>query len=207
MHEGKSSNWLRLVDEETGLYNRLLLVHQLNESHARARRYDIPLSCILLRVNCWREVEEPVREDGDSSSVIRELAQFFIHNVRAGDILGRWAANEFLLITPFTPPKAAKLAVKKLSDKLENHEFRDLPGLKITIRAGVSGLPDDMGKVRYAESLPLIAHDRLEPIFRGECLAGNDSFAARDFELKESDKHNHNSCRAHASPARSPMWI
>ncbi len=148
MYEEKSSNWLRLVDEETGLYNRLLLVHHLNESHARARRYHIPLSCILLQVNWWREPEECIREDGDSSFVIRELAQFLIHNVRAGDILGRWAANEFLLITPFTPPRAAKLAVKKLSDKLGNHEFRDLPSLTITIRAGVSGLPDDERELR-----------------------------------------------------------
>lgn len=206
MHEGKSGNWLRLVDEETGLYNRLLLVHQLNESHARARRYDIPLSCILLRANWWRDMEKPIGEDGDSSSVIRELAQFLIHNVRAGDILGRWAANEFLLITPFTPPKAANLAVKKLSDKLENHEFLDLSGLTITIRAGVSGLPDDIGKVRYAESLPLIAHDRLEPIVRAECFAGESSFMAKDFDLGCSAEHNHGGFRAHASPTRSPMW-
>ncbi len=212
MREEKYSNWTNLVDKETGLYNRLLLVHHLNESYARARRYHIQLSCILLQANWWRGPEEYIRGDGEPSSVIRELAQFLIHNVRTGDILGRWAENEFLLLTPFTPPQAAKLAVKNLANYLRNHEFHDLPGLTIMIRAGISGLPDDMGKVRYAEYLPLIAHDRLKPIVRAECAAGDGSFTARELELGEfklgdSGKRNHGGHGAHASPARSPVWI
>ncbi len=184
MHKEKPGNWINLVDEETGLYNRLLLVHHLNESHARARRYHTPLSCILLQANWWRGPEEYIHEDGEPSSVIRELARFFIHNVRTGDILGRWGANEFLLLTPFTPPRAAKLAVKNLANNLRNHEFHDLPGLTFMIRAGISGLPDDMGKVRYAECLPLIAQERLEPIVRAERSTGDDSFTAREVELE-----------------------
>lgn len=184
MHGEKPSKWTNLVDEETGLYNRLLLVHHLNESHARSRRYHIPISCILLQAKWWRGPEEYIHEDGEPSSVIRELAQFLIHNVRTGDILGRWAANEFLLLTTNTPPKAAGLAVKNLANNLKNHDFRDLPGLTFMIRAGISGLPDDMGKVRYAEDLPLIAHDRLEPIARAKCSVGDDSFKAREFELE-----------------------
>ena len=182
--EEKYRNWTNLVDEETGLYNRLLLVHHLNESHARARRYRIPLSCILLQASWWRGPEEYIREEGEPASVIRELAQFLIHNVRTGDILGRWASNEFLLLTPFTPPQAAELAVKNLANSLGNHEIHNLPGLTIMIRAGISGLPDDMGKVRYAEYLPLIAHDRLEPIVRAESSTGDESFTAKELELE-----------------------
>lgn len=184
MHEEKPGNWTNLIDEETGLYNRLLLVHHLNESYAHARRYHTPLSCILLQASWWRGPEEYIHEVGEPSSVIQELAQFFIHNVRTGDILGRWAANEFLLLTPFTPPQAAGVAVKNLANNLRNHEFHDLPGLTFMIRAGISGLPGDMGIVRYAEYLPIIAHDRLEPIVRAECSAGDEGFTAREFELE-----------------------
>jgi len=205
MHNEKYGNWTNLMDEETGLYNRLLLVHHLNESHARARRYQIPLSCILLQANWWRGQEEYIRGDGEPSSVIQELAQFLIHNVRTGDILGRWAANEFLLVTPFTPPQAAELAVKNLANHLRNHEFHDLPGLTIMIRAGISGLPDDEGMVRYAEYLPPLAHERLESISRAERSDGDDSF--QEFEIDCEGKCVNGDCGAHDSPARSPLCI
>ena len=103
---------------------------------------------------------------GRPSSVIRELSQFLSCHVRAGDILGRWGESEILLLTPYTPPKAARLAVKNISKNLGNCEFLGLPGLTVSIRAGVSGLPDDESCVRYAEDLPLIAHDNLEYIFQ-----------------------------------------
>lgn len=171
MQEEKSGSWLRLVDEETGLYNRLLLVHHLNESHARARRHQIPLSCVLLQVNWWREPKKDIPEYGDSSSVIRELAHFLGRHVRAGDILGRWGYREILLVTHFTPPEAARQAVKKIAKNLVNCEFCDLPGLTVSIRAGISGIPDDASRIRYAEDFPLIAHDKLEYIFQTACLA------------------------------------
>ena len=207
MHEEKSSIWSKLVDEETGLYNRLYLVHHLNESYARARRYNTPLSCILLQTIWWRNLEEFIQEDSDPSSAIREIAQFLLQNVRTGDILGRWATNEFLLVTSCTPPKFARLVVKNLSKKLENYEFLDPPDLTVSFRAGVSGLPDDEYNVRYAENLPLIAHNNLEPIFQATPPVEEGCSATKDFKPEGSENRGSGGCRFQTPPARSPIWI
>lgn len=157
---------MKLVDDESGLYSRLHLIHYLNESYARARRYDIPLSCIMFQVIWWRGLEEYGHEKIASSQAIRELAHHLLLNVRTGDIIGRWSKNEYLLVSSCTPPKAVKAMAINLAKKLENYEFHALPGFSVSIRAGVSGLPDHEKRVRYAEDLPLIAHYNLGPIFQ-----------------------------------------
>lgn len=161
----KLNHWMQLVDEETGLYNRLFLVHFLNEAYARATRHETPLSCLMIQPRWWRGAEEINQYEPGFSSVLRDFGHFLLLNIRTGDILGRWAREEYLLVASYTSPVGARQVAGNLLRKLSEYEFHEMPDLTVSIRAGISGLPENRDRVRYAEDLPVIAQEDLQPIF------------------------------------------
>ncbi|MEE9273772.1 MAG: diguanylate cyclase [bacterium] len=175
MVSNSSREWVTLVDKESGLYNRLYLVHFLSEAFARARRYGGPLSCVLFRSAWWRGLEA-IGEGGDPpAAAVRALGRLLLAEVREGDILGRWARDEFLLVASNTPPAGARACAENIFGKIE--KFRPegkLKGLSLSLRAGIAGLPGD--QVRYAEDLPVLANERLLRAAReGEVLGAAES--------------------------------
>ena len=158
MHCGTSPAWVNLIDAESGLYNRLHLVHFLTEAFARARRYGGPLSCVLFRVSWWRGLEEIGAPPAEAVSA---LGRFLLLGVREGDILGRWSDREFLLVAPSTGREGAGRCRKKILDRLAGEPLKLEGGLSVSIRAGEAGLPEDGERLRYPEDLPLLAHERL----------------------------------------------
>ena len=159
--ESKSpKEWVHLIDEESGLYNRLSLIHHLNEAFARARRYQSALSCVLFRVRWWKGFDEVAPEKLGSPAPVRKLGRVLLLEAREGDILGRWGPNEFLLITSNTPQSGAEVCSRNILHKISELTFEEKAGgLSVSVRVGIAGIPD--AAVRYAEDLPLLAHDRL----------------------------------------------
>ena len=166
MYSDRASNWLKLVDEESGLYNRIYLIHYLTESFSRACRYGGPISCILFHAKWWRGVDDLRQEGCVLSGAVQELANFLLLNVRSGDILGRWARDEFLLVASGTPRKGLTALIEIISAKAEEFRFDCLPGMTAMIRAGIAGLPEDKRNIRHAEAMPILARERLRPCSR-----------------------------------------
>ncbi|MBI3126657.1 MAG: diguanylate cyclase [Candidatus Tectomicrobia bacterium] len=158
MHCGTSPAWVNLIDAESGLYNRLHLVHFLTEAFARARRYGGPLACALFRATWWRGLEE-MREL--PAGAVRSLGRFLLLGVREGDILGRWSEGEFLLVAPSTGREGARACLEKILGRLDAAPPALAEGWAVSLRAGEAGLPEDAERLRYPEDLPLLAHDRL----------------------------------------------
>ena len=150
--------WVNLIDEESGLYNRLYLVHFLTEAFARARRYGAPLGCVLFRASWWRGLEEAGRPP---AKAVNALGRFLLLGGREGDILGRWAEREFLLVTPSTGRASARVCQRKILDRLAGEPLKLESGLALSVRAGEAGLPEDAERLRYPEDLPLLARERL----------------------------------------------
>jgi len=155
------SHWVKLIDEESGLYNRLYLIHFLGEAFARARRYGTPLSCILFEARWWRGLEE-IRGAGEvPPAAIRRLGRGLLLGGREGDILGRWSNEEFLLVAPNTSLEGAGVFQQKALRQLVSARFEEAAGLVLALRAGAAGLPEDEAGLRYPEDLPLLARERL----------------------------------------------
>jgi len=170
MVSDRSNNWLKLVDEESGLYNRLYLIHYLTESFARARRYNAPISCLVIQAKPLHLSEEDPKSEVLSPSAVRALGGFLSSNIRTGDILGRWAADEFLLVASNTPPEGLHTLSEIISDKARTTPSNEPTDLAVSVHAGVAGLHDDEKIIRHAESMPLLARERLTPVFRtGQC--------------------------------------
>lgn len=166
MNENYGRKWLNLVDEESGLYNRLYLIHYLNEIFARSIRYDTPVSCLLIKSKWWAKSVDILPGGEYAVAALQVLASFLLHNVREGDILGRWSTDEFLLVASNTPIEGMDSFMGILSEKRDMIELESLPDMMVSIHAGAAGLPDDKKYLRYAEAMPLLAQERMTPIFK-----------------------------------------
>jgi len=99
---------LDLTDALTGLANPRALSKALNAQVTRSRRYGNPLSLALVHVEAVG-VETPV-PDG----VILSVSRFLRERFRWVDVIGRYTANNFMLILPETARESADELLTKI---------------------------------------------------------------------------------------------
>ncbi len=130
---------LAVTDPLTQCYNRLKLDQVLRYEVARTKRDKTPLSLILLDIDYFKKVNDTYgHQAGDS--VLVEMTQALLKNIRRTDILGRWGGEEFLLILPNTDLKSAAVQAEKLRYLVSCTEFEEVDD--ITISLGVSSCCD-----------------------------------------------------------------
>ena len=109
------------TDRLTQIPNRVRLDDVL-EKLEQAKRNGTPLSIILLDIDYFKAVnDEYGHQVGDI--VLQNVAELLKNNVRAGDIVGRWGGEEFLVICPYTRLKDVVQLSEKLRQQLEQHSF------------------------------------------------------------------------------------
>lgn len=89
------------TDALTGLHNRRHLDEELVRHQANANRHHDPLCLVLLDIDHFKHVNDSHGHSvGDL--VLRAFADRLRHELRAGDVAGRWGGEEFLVILPRT---------------------------------------------------------------------------------------------------------
>ena len=107
---------LHAKDDETGLPNSKALFQSLEPQVSRSRRYNNPLTIIILRVN---NLEELRQEFGDKSrSIMMSISQMLNDQLRWADIIGRLNDEDFLLVLPETQYDDAINITEKLKDNM-----------------------------------------------------------------------------------------
>jgi len=119
-----------LVDPETGLFNYEFLSFKLDEEFKRARRFGMPLSCVMLGF------EGQATED-----VLRQLAGTFLETSRDTDILGRFDESSFLFFLPNTGPDGAEVMAQRIKGLANERGLTDIVGDPLEIAAGISFYP------------------------------------------------------------------
>ncbi len=113
---------LSITDRLTALYNRLKLDETFKYEIERAKRYDTPLSVIILDVDHFKSVNDTHgHQVGDM--ILVELAQILRENIRTSDFAGRWGGEEFLVICPQTDLKGGQALAEKLRIMIEKNTF------------------------------------------------------------------------------------
>ena len=108
---------LSSTDQLTSLANRRHLDETLRHSIEYAKRYDRPLSVILVDLDFFKHVNDTYgHEAGDE--VLRRSAAVFRRNTRAADTIGRWGGEEFLILCPETQMEEALVLAEKLRSML-----------------------------------------------------------------------------------------
>ncbi len=112
---------LSTTDTLTGVYNRLKLEEHIQQEVAKAERYNIPYSLIMLDIDYFKKVnDEHGHQVGDS--VLKGFTSMIQKNVRESDIVGRWGGEEFIISSVCTDHESALLLAEKLRKHIEENE-------------------------------------------------------------------------------------
>jgi diguanylate cyclase (GGDEF)-like protein len=128
---------LQSVDALTGLRNRQRFFEDLRRELAAARRYDSPLSLVVLDVDGLRDVNESRGYDA-GDRLLLTLGELLLTRLRVTDIAARIGDDDFAVILPRTPLAGAEALSVRIGDTLG--DWVDI-GIA-TVDASVTSGPD-----------------------------------------------------------------
>ncbi len=100
-------------DKLTGLFNRHYMSGILDKEFSRALRYQTDLSCLLLDLDYFKDVNDTFGHAfGDM--VLREFSDCLKQNARKTDISFRYGGEEFMLLLPNTGIDGARNVAEKI---------------------------------------------------------------------------------------------
>ncbi len=124
---------LSLHDPLTGLANRRSLNIQAEKLHESAKRYNRPLSAIMLDIDHFKMYNDTYGHlEGDK--VLIRVAAILSRLVRNADYAFRYGGEEFLILLPETGAADAYTLAERLRDAVET-------GTEVTISLGLCSFP------------------------------------------------------------------
>jgi diguanylate cyclase (GGDEF)-like protein len=132
------------VDGLTGCFNRRAFDEHLRVECTRARRYDRPISLLLLDVDHFKWINDGHGHPAGDHA-LRRVGALLREAFRTTDRICRYGGDEFAVIFPETPrAEAARLAERMRERVAELFPDALLPR-PLTASLGVATLPDDGG--------------------------------------------------------------
>lgn len=137
---------LAVIDPLTGLYNKKYLFRFLRKEVSRTKRFGYMLSCIMMDVDNFKEVNDTYGHQR-ADRVLKELGALLSETIRGYDFASRYGGDEFTLVLPQQSDLHGAVGLAERVRKLiENHSFgRSKSGrpIRITASMGVATqMPD-----------------------------------------------------------------
>jgi diguanylate cyclase (GGDEF)-like protein len=138
----KAENYQRmsLTDPLTGLPNRRYLSDRLFEEVERSKRYDTPLSFMIIDVDHFKTYND-IYGHTNADIVLVKTAQLLRNSIRAIDMSARFAGDEFCIVLPETELDTASRVAERLRRAVSETEFSAETGERmgrVTLSIGVS---------------------------------------------------------------------
>jgi len=128
-----------VTDHLTGLYNHSYFQHFLSNELARAKRYQRPLSVVMLDLDGFKGYNDNFgHPEGDR--ILKKVGEILQKNVRDSDIAARYGGDEFILVLPETTIQKASTVAERIQDQFKE-EIPDEPHSKLGISVGVASFP------------------------------------------------------------------
>jgi len=123
------------TDKLTGAWNRRRLEEALLKEMDRLKRYDHPLSMLILDIDFFKKVNDDCGHSvGDQ--VLVKMASVVQSSLRASDSLTRWGGEEFVVLCPDTTLSTVALLAERLRASIAKTVFPDVG--QVTISLGVA---------------------------------------------------------------------
>lgn len=134
------------TDQLTGAYSRHKFEELFIIEAERSRRFNIPLSLILIDIDHFKVVNDTYGHDiGDM--VLVKLANIIQENIRKIDVFARWGGEEFLILCPETSIQKVKLLAEKLRLAVQSTNFEKVDHTTISSGISTCGENDSFNKL------------------------------------------------------------
>jgi diguanylate cyclase (GGDEF)-like protein len=135
---------LAVTDELTGIYNRRAFQKVLDRELRRSKRYQKPLSLIMLDVDGFKAINDTYgHQAGDS--VLKVLAAQLQSSIRDIDFLARYGGDEFAVILPETKIEEAYILAERLKGMVQSCPMRVNGSTQsITLSMGITDISKDI---------------------------------------------------------------
>ncbi|PYM19779.1 MAG: hypothetical protein DMD81_03085 [Candidatus Rokuibacteriota bacterium] len=127
-------------DDVTGLYNRRFFTIRLEEEISRYRRFNHPLSIVVLDLDHFKQVNDELgHQVGDET--LRAVAQVLTKHSRGLNVVSRYGGDEFTMLLVETPKAGARVYAERIRALLAEQSFPH--GRTVTGSLGIASLPED----------------------------------------------------------------
>lgn len=138
-----------LRDPLTGLWNHGAILEMAGRELARARRSGEPVGLLMIDLDGFKRCNDG-RGHQAGDAVLVELARRLTQAVRAGDHLGRYGGDEFLLVAPGCGGRELDGLAQRIREAVEAEPFhRGADEVRLTVSIGVAevaaGSGEDVG--------------------------------------------------------------
>ena len=127
-------------DDVTGLYNRRFFTLRFEEEISRFRRFNHPVSVVVLDLDGFKSVNDELGHAGGDET-LREVAQILVKHSRGINVVSRYGGDEFAILLVETSKAGARLYADRIRQVIATHPFPH--GKPVTASFGVASLPDD----------------------------------------------------------------
>lgn len=133
---------LSIRDGLTNLYNHRHCIDMIQREFERSRRYNYPLSCIMIDIDRFKEINDTYGHVfGDY--VLKEFALIMQGHFRITDLLFRYGGDEFLVLLPSTNLAGTRMACRHLQEKVARHNFQyQSINCNVSLSIGISSTLD-----------------------------------------------------------------
>ena len=131
---------MSLTDPLTGLPNRRYLQDRLFEEVERSKRYNTPLSFMIIDVDRFKSYND-IYGHTNADRVLVKTAQLLRGSIRAIDMSARFAGDEFCIVLPETELGDAARIAERLRKTISETEYTTEQGQRmgqVTISTGIS---------------------------------------------------------------------
>ncbi|PJZ76446.1 GGDEF domain-containing protein [Leptospira neocaledonica] len=123
-------------DSLTGLFNRRHLMESLSTLLAASKRYDFPLSVLLLDLDHFKKANDSLgHQVGDK--LLATIGRSLSGLVRDCDVAARYGGEEFCVVLSNTNIEGAKFVAERIRARIETETFEEIPWT-ITVSIGVA---------------------------------------------------------------------
>jgi diguanylate cyclase (GGDEF)-like protein len=130
---------LATTDGLTGLKNHRTFQGLLAAEYARARRYEKPLSVVLLDVDHFKMFNDTFGHPA-GDAVLCRVGSLLQETARTTDVVARYGGEEFALLLPETPSEGAESIAERLRHAVAAAGW---DRREVTVSVGVSSLEDE----------------------------------------------------------------
>jgi diguanylate cyclase (GGDEF)-like protein len=125
------------TDWVTGLDNRIRFLQEMQKNISRAKRYQRPFCCVLVRIDNFGFLKSNLSEE-IMETLLEEVAGWLEISLRDADLLARMQGDIFGLLLTETEQERGEIVVDRIRNNLQNFQFGcELPQMP-TFSVGMS---------------------------------------------------------------------